>query len=46
MLITIEDYKRITGKTLADEELDMIMTLLKTVFSYIENILGYELEEH
>ena len=46
MLITIEDYKKITGKTLADEELAKVETLLKTVISHIENILGYELEEH
>ena len=46
MLITIEDYKKITGKTLADEELAKVETLLKAVVSHIENILGYELGEH
>ena len=46
MLITIEDYKKITGKTLADEELAKVETLLKSVVRHIENILGYELEEH
>lgn len=46
MLITIEDYKKITGKTLADEELAKVETLLKAVVSHIENILGYNLEEH
>ena len=46
MLITIEDYKKITGKALADEELAKVETLLKAVVSHIENILGYELGEH
>ena len=46
MLITIEDYKKITGKTLADEKLAKVETLLKAVVSHIENILGYELGEH
>ena len=44
MLITIEDYKRITGKTLADEELAKIETLLGVAISQIENITGYKLE--
>ena len=44
MLITIEDYKRITGKTLADEELAKVETLLSVAISQIENITGYKLE--
>ena len=44
MLITIEDYKRITGKTLADEELAKVETLLGVAISQIENITGYKLE--
>lgn len=46
MLITIEDYKKITGKTLATDEEAKVMTLLKVVINSIENILGYDLEEH
>ena len=44
MLITVEDYKRITGKTLADEELAKVETLLGVAISQIENITGYKLE--
>lgn len=44
MLITVEDYKRITGKTLADEELAKVETLLGIAISQIENITGYKLE--
>ena len=44
MLITIEDYKRITGKTLADEELAKVETLLGIAISQIENVTGYKLE--
>ena len=44
MLITVEDYKRITGKTLDDEELAKIETLLGVAISQIENITGYKLE--
>lgn len=44
MLITIEDYKRITGKTLADEELAKVETLLGVAISQIENMTGYKLE--
>ena len=44
MLITVEDYKRITGKTLADEELAKVETLLSVAISQIENITGYKLE--
>ena len=44
MLITVEDYKRITGKTLADEELARVETLLGVAISQIENITGYKLE--
>lgn len=44
MLITVEDYKRITDKTLADEELAKVETLLSVAISQIENITGYKLE--
>lgn len=44
MLITVEDYKRITGKTLANEELAKVETLLSVAISQIENITGYRLE--
>ena len=44
MLITVEDYKRITGKTLADEELAKVETLLSVAISQIENVIGYKLE--
>ena len=44
MLITVEDYKRITGKTLANEELAKVETLLGVAISQIENITGYKLE--
>ena len=44
MLITVEDYKRITGKTLADEELAKVETLLGIAISQIENVIGYKLE--
>ena len=44
MLVTVEDYKRITGKTLADEELAKIETLLGVAISQIENTTGYKLE--
>ena len=44
MLITVEDYKRITGKTLADEELAKVETLLGVAISQIENMTGYKLE--
>ena len=44
MLITVEDYKRITGKTLADEELAKVETLLGIAISQIENTTGYKLE--
>ena len=44
MLITVEDYKRITGKTLANEELAKVETLLSVAISQIENITGYKLE--
>ena len=44
MLITVENYKRITGKTLADEELAKVETLLSVAISQIENITGYKLE--
>ena len=44
MLITINDYEKITGKTLADEELAKVETLLSVAISQIENITGYKLE--
>lgn len=44
MLITVGDYKRITGKTLADEELAKVETLLGIAISQIENVTGYKLE--
>lgn len=44
MLITVEDYKRITGKILADEELAKVETLLGIAISQIQNITGYKLE--
>lgn len=44
MLITIEDYKKITGKTLVDEELAKVETLLGIAISQIENVTGYKLE--
>lgn len=44
MLIIVEDYKRITGKTLANEELAKVETLLGVAISQIENITGYKLE--
>ena len=44
MLITVEDYKRITGKTLVDEELAKVETLLGIAISQIQNITGYKLE--
>ena len=44
MLITVEDYKGITGKTLADEELAKVETLLSVAISQIENTTGYKLE--
>lgn len=45
MLITIEDYKLLTGKALADDEVARVEALLKAVVEYIENILGYSLTE-
>ena len=44
MLITIEDYKKITGKTLADNEKARVETLLSVAISQIENMTGYKLE--
>jgi hypothetical protein len=44
MLITVEDYKRITGKTLANEELAKVEILLSVAISQIENMIGYKLE--
>ena len=45
MLITIEDYKLLTGKALADDKVARVEALLKAVVGYIENILGYSLTE-
>ena len=44
MLITVEDYEKITGGTLADEEKARVEALLNVGISQIENITGYKLE--
>lgn len=44
MLITVEDYEKITGATLADDEKARVETLLGIAISQIENITGYKLE--
>ena len=44
MLITANDYERITGTTLADNEKAKVETLLNVVISQIENTTGYKLE--
>lgn len=44
MLITVEDYEKITGTTLADNEKARVGTLLGVAISQIENITGYKLE--
>lgn len=44
MLITVEDYKKITGATLEDNEKARVETLLGIAISQIENITGYKLE--
>ena len=44
MLITIEDYKKVTGTTLADDEKARVETLLSVAISQIENMIGYKLE--
>lgn len=44
MLITVEDYEKITGTTLADNEKTRVGTLLGIAISQIENIIGYKLE--
>ena len=44
MLMTVSDYEKIKGKTLADEELAKVETLLCIAISQIENITGYKLE--
>ena len=44
MLITVEDYEKITGTTLADNEKARVETLLSVAISQIENITGYKLE--
>ena len=44
MLITVEDYEKITGTTLADNEKARVETLLGIAISQIENITGYKLE--
>jgi hypothetical protein len=45
MLITIEDYKLLTGKSLADDEVARVEALLQATIEQIENILGYKLSE-
>ena len=44
MLITVNDYEKITGTTLADDEKARVETLLGVAISQIENITGYKLE--
>ena len=44
MLITVEDYEKITGTTLADNEKARVETLLSVAISQIENMAGYKLE--
>lgn len=44
MLITVEDYEKITGTTLADNEKARVETLLGIAISQIENITGYKLD--
>ena len=44
MLITVNDYERITGTTLADDKKARVETLLNVAVSQIENITGYKLE--
>ena len=44
MLITVNDYEKITGTTLADNEKARVETLLGVAISQIENITGYKLE--
>ena len=44
MLITVEDYEKITGTTLADNEKARVGTLLGIAISQIENVIGYKLE--
>ena len=44
MFITADDYERITGKTLADDEKARVETLLSVAISQIENVTGYKLE--
>lgn len=44
MLITANDYERITGTTLADDEKARVETLLSVAISQIENTTGYKLE--
>ena len=45
MLITIEDYKLLTGKSLADDEVARVEALLQATVEQIENVLGYKLSE-
>lgn len=44
MLITVNDYEKITGKTLADDEKARVEALLGIAISQIENVIGYKLE--
>ena len=42
--MTVNDYEKITGATLADDEKARVETLLGVAISQIENITGYKLE--
>ena len=44
MLITVNDYERITRTTLADDEKARVEALLNVAISQIENTTGYKLE--
>lgn len=44
MLMTVNDYEKITGATLADDEKARVETLLGVAISQIENMAGYKLE--
>ena len=42
--MTVNDYEKITGATLADDEKARVETLLGVAISQIENMAGYKLE--
>ena len=44
MLITVEDYEKTTGTTLADNEKARVGILFGIAISQIENVIGYKLE--